>query len=284
MPATRSTGRNGLPMVTLAHATGATAEVYLQGAQVTSWKTPNGDELLFVSELARFERGRGIRGGIPILFPQFGAGPLPHHGFARTLEWDLVSCGYDPAGDTSARLLLTDSVRTRAIWPHAFEAELEVVLADTLHQRLTISNTGAARFAFTSALHTYFAISRIEDLRIDGLRGRTYRDKTRDGLEVVDDHPTLTISAETDRVYLDAPGPVEILDPGASRRLRVERDGFPDVVVWNPWIGWSREHDDFGDDEYRRMVCVEPGVIRTPVALDPGERWSAGQLLVPGRI
>ena len=30
---------------------------------------------------------------------------------------------------------------------------------------------------------------------------------------------------------------------------------------------------DFGDDEYKRMVCVESGAIEKPVTLKPGEEW-----------
>lgn len=36
---------------------------------------------------------------------------------------------------------------------------------------------------------------------------------------------------------------------------------------------------DFGDDEYKQMVCVEPGTVSNYVTLDVGETWEGGQIL-----
>ena len=91
---------NGLPCVRLRGANGASALIALHGAQLLSWKTghssvgdapADGRERLFLSERARFAEGAAIRGGVPVIFPQFaGRGPLPKHGFARTLPWRLI--------------------------------------------------------------------------------------------------------------------------------------------------------------------------------------------------
>ena len=85
-------GKGELPVATLTHESGATAEVYILGAHVTSWKTSDGVERLFVSSASAFTRGAAIRGGIPVCWPQFsGRGALPKHGFARTSEaWGTV--------------------------------------------------------------------------------------------------------------------------------------------------------------------------------------------------
>ena len=82
-------GRGGLDRVTLSSRDGARAEVYLQGAHVTSWRPATDDrERLFLSERSKYCPGGAIRGGIPVIFPQFAAeGPLPRHGFARTSRW-----------------------------------------------------------------------------------------------------------------------------------------------------------------------------------------------------
>src|SRR5258705_11634652 len=84
-------GVGGLPLVKLRAADGATADVYLHGAHVTSWRpTPGDEERLFLSARSEFRPGTAIRGGIPVIFPQFAAeGPLVRHGFARTSEWRL---------------------------------------------------------------------------------------------------------------------------------------------------------------------------------------------------
>ena len=43
-------GDNSVPMVHLTHPNGSTACVYLHGANVTSWTSPDGAELLHVRE------------------------------------------------------------------------------------------------------------------------------------------------------------------------------------------------------------------------------------------
>ena len=59
-------------------AAGARAAVLPYGAHVTSWVTPDGAEQLFVSGRSAFEAGQAVRGGVPVVFPQFStAGPLP---------------------------------------------------------------------------------------------------------------------------------------------------------------------------------------------------------------
>ena len=67
---------------------GASAEVYPHSAHVTSWIPAGGTEALFVSRAAHFQPGTAIRGGVPVIFPQFATfGPLPKHGFARLERW-----------------------------------------------------------------------------------------------------------------------------------------------------------------------------------------------------
>ena len=77
-------------------------KIYLHGAHVTSWVPAGGDERLFLSQKSEFRPGAAIRGGVPVIFPQFGGlGTLPKHGFARTLPWDLSSLGGDPGSSTA---------------------------------------------------------------------------------------------------------------------------------------------------------------------------------------
>jgi hypothetical protein len=69
-------------------AGGGHARVCLFGATVTSYRSATGREELFVSKHAVLDGVKAIRGGIPVVFPQFGAdGPLPQHGFARNNRW-----------------------------------------------------------------------------------------------------------------------------------------------------------------------------------------------------
>ena len=79
-----------------------TAEVYLQGAHITQWQPTGEDPVLFLSERSFFAPGKAIRGGIPIIFPWFGARTAspddprtdgPSHGFARISDWTLAFAG-----------------------------------------------------------------------------------------------------------------------------------------------------------------------------------------------
>src|SRR3954468_15120906 len=121
--------RNDLPVVSLVSPDGARAEVYLHGAHVTSWIPSGGTQRLFLSERSDFGGSAAIRGGIPVIFPQFAArGPLPKHGFARASDWELVNFDAQHGRATQGRATLrfSSSAATRAIWPGEFIAELRV--------------------------------------------------------------------------------------------------------------------------------------------------------------
>jgi glucose-6-phosphate 1-epimerase len=276
-PAVRP-GAGGLPKVELLAPDGARAEVYLHGAHVTSWAPAGGgDERLFLSTASEFRPGAAIRGGVPVIFPQFaGMGPLPKHGFARTTAWELADGGAEPAGVATATFRLTDSAATRGLWPHAFVAELAVsVGGPRLELLLSVANTGTSPFAFTGALHTYLRVADLQQTVVSGLAGTRYRDSAAGGAEGVDAEPELRIRGETDRVYLDAPAELEVREPGRATLVRTA--GFPDVVVWNPGADRGAALADLEPGGFARMLCVEAAVVGTPVRLGPGERWTGAQ-------
>ena len=269
----------------LASADGAAATLHAQGAHLTGWTPAGRDEQLFTSARAIYAEGVAIRGGVPVIFPQFASeGPLPKHGFARTLPWQLVAQGRRPEGDASARYELRESPETLAQWPHAFEAALVVTLgAAALQVALHIRNSGAAPFRFTAALHSYLAVSDIAAARIHGLRGLHYRNSAAGGRMEQEAAESLAISGEVDRIYFDTPP--ELLLHDGTRRLQVSQQGFADTVVWNPGALLAARLADLAPEEYRRFVCIEAAAIQRPVALAPGQEWAGTQtlrLLPPG--
>lgn len=255
--------------------------MYLHGAHVTSWTDALGREAFWVSRRARWSPDAPIRGGVPVVFPQFAdRGPLPKHGFARVARWELAEAGSERSeddGPVRVRLRLGDDEHTRALWPHPFRAELRISLDERLEMELRISNPGTAALEFTAALHSYFRVAEAARAEVHGLEGAAFRDNTRDNAPGVQREPALRIRGETDRVYADAPDRVRIDSGGAV--LLLHKRGFPDAVVWNPGPELARELDDFGDDEFREMLCVEAAVVERPVRLEPGAEWSAGQAL-----
>jgi glucose-6-phosphate 1-epimerase len=273
-------GAGGLEKIVLQSWDGASAEVYLHGAHVTSWRPAPGDrERLFLSSRSEFHAGAAIRGGIPVIFPQFAAeGPLPRHGFARTASWTLQSLDHELGGDVVASLQLTDSAETRAIWPHAFRATLVVRIGGArMTVTLSVENTGDDAFDFTAALHTYLRADDVRAATLVGLHGTPYRESgTRDVLRF-ESRETIHVDGEIDRVFVGAPARLTLREP--SRELRIETETFPDVVVWNPGAARAAGLSDMEPGGEQHMLCIEAAAVQKPVALDAGRRWSAWQRL-----
>jgi glucose-6-phosphate 1-epimerase len=271
-------GTNGLQKVLLNSPGNSCADIYLHGAQVTSWKPAGGEEQLFLSRTSEFSPTASIRGGVPVIFPQFGKeGPLPRHGFARRMEWTFVKAEEGPSGVT-ASFQCRDDQATRRIWPHAFLAGLSVTVGGQhLALALSITNMAHEVFNFTGALHTYLHVFAIQDAFIEGLGGRTYMDTVGGRTEKIQTEEKLAFKSEVDRIYFNAPPEVVLHD--RQRQINVSTRGFPDVVVWNPWAELSATLNDLEPEGYRHMVCIEAGAIGNPVVLAPGESWSGTQKL-----
>jgi D-hexose-6-phosphate mutarotase len=58
--------------------------------------------------------------------------------------------------------------------------------------------------SFTAALHTYFAVSSIGAVTVEGLSGVTYLDSLAGGAKVAQEGPVV-FDREVDRIYLTAP-------------------------------------------------------------------------------
>lgn len=271
---------HGQPALRLATGNGAAAVVSLFGGQVLSWTPPGGGERLYLSPQAVFDGRTPIRGGIPVCFPQFAdLGPLPQHGFARTANWSVLS-ERSGEGYALATLGLRDDDTTRALWPHVFTAELSILVEDArLDLEFEVTSTGDEGFDFTAALHTYLAVREVEETRIEGLYGYSYRDKTDANRIGRDSGDVLLIEAETDRVYHGVERPLLLREYDRSLGIN-NADGFGDVVVWNPWVERSAAISDLPDDAFRCMLCVEAAAAREPVHLAAGESWWGRQTLV----
>lgn len=272
-------GAGGLPYVMLRAADGAAADIYLHGAHVTSWRpAPDGDERLFLSARSEFRAGAAIRGGIPVIFPQFAAeGPLPRHGFARTTEWALDGIEQTDR-DAIATFSLGPTAESRAVWPAEFLATLQVrVGAARLAVTLGVENVGSSPFSFACALHTYLRVRDAAQAEVVGLKGARFRDATDRTKLRVDDEPVLRVTGELDRVYVGAPPALLLREP--KRVLRIETRDFPDVVVWNPGRRQAAALPDMEPNGERSMLCVEAAAVQMPVTLTSGGRWRASQLL-----
>jgi glucose-6-phosphate 1-epimerase len=270
----------GQPAVVVRAPDGAQATVLLHGGHVVSWVPAGGDEQLYLSPQAVAAPGMAVRGGVPVIFPQFELrGPdtsLPRHGLARTRLWSIDSSriGREHAQLTVA---LCDSEETRALWPHGFRLELTVsVEANRLDLELHAENTGDTPWPFAAALHTYLAVSELSQVRLQGLMGRRFIDCLLGG-ETIEDHPEKRFHGQVDRIYVNVQEHLLLRD--GPRRLRLDQQGMPEAVIWNPGPEGCARLADMPDDGWQHMLCVEPARLLEPITLAPGEDWSGRQSL-----
>jgi glucose-6-phosphate 1-epimerase len=282
-------GEGGLPKCVLTHKNGSSAEVYLFGANVTSWCLPSGDDVLFVRPDAVFDRSKPISGGIPLCFPRFGpSDEMQQHGFARNLDWSVISSSADPNPDDpepSVMLMLKDNEYTRGMWDCAFQATYEVTLrSQKLRVEFCVLNPEKDKkgrgnedpIEFTAALHTYLEVtdaSDTENVFVRGLKGKKFIDKAKDTENPQPDpeKDDLKFGESVglfDRVFLETE-PEMLLHVGTGCAVSVENTaGWTDTVVWNP-------HETLPGDMWKRFVCVESAAVSKKVTLDVEKVWKA---------
>lgn len=276
-----SNGSNGQPVLTLKTPHGASMDIYRHGAHLTSWKTTTGREWMFLSGVADFSPGSAIRGGVPIIFPQFsGFGSGQRHGFARNVEWQLTQA--TSSGESSQCIFtLQENDATLKLWPHRFTVKFTATLEnDRLTMMLSIHNSGSTPFTFSAALHTYFAVSDIHRVQLTGLEGRRYWDNNGSDFHkdrFVDNQNTLQFPGAIDRVYFDCQTPLQLID--GNDHLEIQAQEFTEVVVWNPGAEATKKLPDMADHEYQKMLCVEAAIFDKPITLNAGETWSGSQIL-----
>jgi glucose-6-phosphate 1-epimerase len=267
-------GNGGLPKISITGAA-AMGEMYLHGAHVTSWRPEGADEIFFVSEKSRWENGHAIRGGVPVCFPWFADKledpKAPAHGFVRTKMWQLESV-VDTGAAIAVSMATATDAGTKQWWPFEFRLTLRASFGSELVLELTASNTGDTALRFEEALHSYLRVAEVREAVVSGLDAVHYLDKTDDNREKPQ-QGDIVITAETDRVYLDTRSPLQLVDPGLRRSIRIAQENSRTTVIWNPWAEKSRAMSDLSDDEWTRMLCVETSnVLNYAVELAPGQQ------------
>jgi glucose-6-phosphate 1-epimerase len=166
------------------------------------------------------------------------------HGFARVSTWRHT-------GEGSFELTEKDLAPAHAqAWPHSFTLTLRVAVSgQDLNLFLHVSNTGADALVFASALHTYFKVGDVSQVRVTGIEDKA-----------------VTIDGKLDQIFRNVPPAIGL------NELTLSMEGFRDVVVWNPGADDAAALSDMDDAEYREFVCVEPALL-TPLRLEPGSSW-----------
>lgn len=206
-----------------------------------------------------------MRGGIPVVFPCFGAPEHPEHvklsqhGFARNSVWAFDSVVMDNDAGVSVRfsascrpaftlqwrltrrmtavVALQPNASIAAVYARSFELAYVVTLAEhQLSTDLHVTNPASSPLEFQALLHTYIRAP-ANDVTISPLAGKFYIDKTdpdpaakstlkEEKREKVD------VRRFTDAVYENAPSKVHVIWPGGGLEVRMAE--FKTLTVWNP--------------------------------------------------
>ncbi|WP_422766800.1 D-hexose-6-phosphate mutarotase [Photobacterium leiognathi subsp. mandapamensis] len=266
----------GISIIRVIHPL-AEAGISLHGGHLIWFKPAGEKDIIWLSENAEFDTQKAIRGGIPVCWPWFGKAGTPSHGFARTSQWTLQEHRENENG-VIVSLQLEDNEDTRAIWPHKFNNVLTFEIGTELKVSLTSTNTDSQPWSYGGALHTYFDIADINNIKITGM-GATYLDSTQQG-KACEDGDVLTFTSETDRVYTQPEATITINDKNNERNILVTNEGHNAAVIWNPWQELSISMGDMADNSFETMVCVESTIHQPSIELAPGQSHTLATTVV----
>jgi glucose-6-phosphate 1-epimerase len=239
------------PIYEIAHPR-CVGRVALHGAQVLSWRPVDEDEVLYLSPDAVFREGKAIRGGLPICWPWFNAHPtnpeMPSHGMARTRFWKFISASEDDEG------VEMNFEMSEGIW----NAAVTIKLGEALEVILETRNPNEIPIVVSGALHPYFAVSDIEQVRIVNLEGADFLDTVGEPTQRKQ-KGALVFKGEVDSIY-DSSNNILLVDDESGRTLLIEKSGSPSTVVWNPWAEKSAALTDLPDDGYQKFCCIEAAI------------------------
>jgi D-hexose-6-phosphate mutarotase len=232
-----------------------------------------------MSKSSLFQSDKAIRGGIPICFPWFGPKAddpkAPAHGFARTRAWSIESIQHGETGAIIVALQMKSDESTKRWWNADFAAHYVVSVTNELSVYLTVQNLGREPIRFEEALHSYFVVGDIQRTEVRGLEGASYLDRLQPGRTFKQNDQPIRFSAETDRTYINTDAATTIVDPVLQRRITNRKINSNSTVVWNPWINKAKAMADFGDDEWRGMLCIETANAGpNAVEIKPGQQHS----------
>ncbi|MFT5118471.1 MAG: glucose-6-phosphate 1-epimerase [Kiritimatiellia bacterium] len=281
----------------------ATAEVFLQGAQLTHYQRITEKPILFLSEDCSYNAGSPLRGGIPICWPWFGdLAKNPHeiqqqlpeaemthapaHGFVRSRQW-VVEAISTPSDQLTIIELKYDITVDEALWPFATSLRYRIEIGDTLSASFSVTNTGNQAFVFTSSLHSYFSVSHIDHVSIQGFDKSPYFDALDTDAQgqwlVKQQQGNIHFSEAVDRVYHTTGTPIVLKDKSlnkSDRNISLRSAGSNSTVVWNPWIEKSQQLTQFALDDYQRMVCIETAnAVEDKITLAPNASHTLSLLL-----
>ena len=245
----------------------------MNGATVTRYDV-GGQPVLFCSKSSKYEAGKAIRGGVPVIFPWFGPHPTdssqPQHGLVRAADWrvDSMRRTLDEYRRADTDVELSDA--TRPAWPFDFGLRYTVTVGKRLEMALEVTNRSMSEIRFHEALHTYLTVGDVRKIAITGLEDCEYVDKVDGGARKRFASEPLKLTGETDRVFVNTTETCRLSEPDRPDVL-VSKEGSLSTVVWNPWDPKAEAMSDLAGGQWPGMVCIETAnALENAVVLSPG--------------
>lgn len=233
----------------------AECKISLWGGNLLSYRPKNEKhDIFWLGDLNKFDNIQAIRGGIPVCWPRFAEEELnhylPRHGFARLSTWTLQNINVDETKiEAELSLIPAEKYNVNLV------VKLFITITDKLEYRLETTNLGDEEFIFSEALHAYFNISAIDDIKIEGLKGHRYKNSLDGNFYTLEND--LQINGEFDSIFLEQASPIKIIDKGFRRIILLEKQNSKTTVVWNP----AKDLAEMSPAQYKTFVCVEPSNV-----------------------
>jgi D-hexose-6-phosphate mutarotase len=254
------------------------AKISIYGGQVLSWQpVTQANDVLWHPRLELCQKDLPIRGGVPICWPWFGANKIhqdmPSHGYARISSWE-INLIQTHNSDEIKIILDLKSVHERYDKQHQWLKIREIIdIGERLSIEIISENHGEEPVVITEGFHTYFNVSHIDRVTIEGLQENQYVDLLRESRMVK--AGILKFNEELGRIYINTTAPCLIYDPGFQRKILIEKIGSKSTAVWNPWDKKSAGMSDLMEGDWQNFVCLESAnALENAVIIAPMESHS----------
>ncbi len=238
------------------------ASVSLYGGQVINYQPSGHKPVLWLSESSSYQKGKAIRGGIPLCWPWFGKNdkqsveeaktkPAGNHGFARQATWQIEDISADE--DALTLVLVFQGVNRHLLWPNTFQLKQTLVFGTSLIQTLAMTNLSNVDAQYTGALHSYFSVSNPKNVTVPVLEQIKFDDKltaTSNNVQALKD-----CRGPIDRIYYSG-GRATLVDKGWRRKIEISTN-CAQWVLWNPGEELANTMADIHNNGEREYICLE---------------------------
>lgn len=246
-----------LPELVIEHAK-VKAKVSLYGGQVLSWQPCGEKEVFWLSKDSAFEKGKAIRGGIPLCWPWFGCHPddnenkAGNHGFARGQLWQV---DHIDIGEQGVEVCLSwQGENMTDLWPFACQLKQVLFFGRTFKQSLQMENLSDIDTFYTGALHSYFAISSPEAIKVAALEQATFDDKLTG--QLCEPQSLENGVGPIDRIY-HTNDMMHLVDNQWQRTIKLKTKNTKQWVFWNPGVELANNMADIHPHGEQEFVCLE---------------------------